>query len=86
VTADVEEAYLNLVSARERVDASRLAVEAAQINLEATTARYELGAAGTTVVDLIQAQFQFATASNNAINALYDIYLAQAQLDRAIGR
>jgi outer membrane protein TolC len=86
VTADVEEAYLNLISARERVDASRLAVEASQVNLEATTARYELGAAGTTVVDLIQAQEQFATASNNAIQALYDTFLAQAQLERAIGR
>lgn len=86
VTADVEEAYLNLVNARQRLEASRLAVEAAQVNLEQTTARFERGLAGVTVVDLIQAQVQFATASNNAIGALYDIFLAQAQLDRAVGR
>jgi outer membrane protein len=86
VTADVEEAYLNLVNARQRLDATRLAVDAARINLEATTARYDQGVAPTTVVDLIQAQVQFATASNSAIQALYDVFLAQAQLDRAVGK
>ena len=86
VGADVVEAYLNLVNARERLEASRLAVEAAQVNLEQTTARYERGLAGVTVVDLIQAQVQFADASNSAIQALYDTHFAQAQLNRAIGR
>jgi outer membrane protein TolC len=61
-------------------------VEAAQVNLEQTTARYERGLAGVTVVDLIQAQVQFADASNSAIQALYDTHFAQAQLNRAIGR
>lgn len=86
VTAEVDEAYFNLSSARERLAASRLAVQAAQVNLEQTTARYELGIANTTVVDLIEAQVQFAQANNNAIAALYDVHLAQAQLNRAIGR
>lgn len=86
VAADVVEAYLNLINARQRLEASRLAVEAAQVNLENATARYQLGAAGATVIELITAQTQFATANNNAIQALYDVYLAQAQLERAIGR
>jgi outer membrane protein len=86
VTADVVDAHLNLVNARERLAAGRLAVEAAQVNLEQTTARYNRGLRGTTVVELIQAQVQFATASNGVINALYDIHVARAQLDRAIGR
>lgn len=86
VTADVVDAYLNLVNSRERLGAARLAVQAARVNLEATTARYQRGIAGTTIVELIQAQVQFATAGNSAINALYDIHLAQAQLNRAIGR
>lgn len=86
VVADVEEAYLNLVNSRERLAASRLAVEAAQVNLEVTTARYRSGLGGTNVVDLVTAQVQFANANNAAISALYDIYLAQAQLERAIGR
>jgi outer membrane protein len=86
VEAEVEEAHLNLVSARERLDAARLAVEAASVNLQQTQARYEQGIGGIDVVDLITAQVQFATASNNAINALYDVHLAQAQLNRAVGR
>lgn len=86
VQAEVVEAYLNLINARQRLEASRLAVEAAQVNLENATARYQLGAAGANVVELITAQTQFATANNNAISALYDVFLAQAQLDRAIGQ
>lgn len=86
VTAETVEAYLNVVNARERLEAARLAVDAARINLAAQTARYERGLAGITVIDLIQAQVQFATASNNAINARYDIHLAEAALNRAIGR
>lgn len=86
VTAETVEAYLNVVNARERLDAARLAVEASRVNLAATTARYERGIAGTTIIDLIQAQVQFATASNNAINSLYDIHFAEAALNRAIGR
>jgi outer membrane protein len=86
VAAEVEEAYLNLINARERTTASRLAVDASQVNLEQTTRRYELGVGGTSVVDLIEAQVQFATANNNLIQALYDRHLAEAQLNRAIGR
>lgn len=86
VEADVVEAYLNLVNARARLEASRVAVQAAQVNLEQTTARYEVGAPNATVLELITAQVQFANANNGAISALYDVYLAQAQLHRAIGR
>ncbi len=86
VEAEVVEAHLNLVSSRERLDAAKLAVEAASVNLQQTQARYEQGIGGIDVVDLITAQVQFATASNNAINALYDVHLAQAQLNRAVGR
>jgi outer membrane protein len=85
VGADVQDAYLNLVSARERLDASRLAVQAAQTNLDATTARYNLGLAGSDVVALVQAQVQFFTASTNEIQARYDVHLARAQLQKATG-
>ncbi|MGC8835295.1 MAG: TolC family protein, partial [Armatimonadota bacterium] len=86
VGAEVEEAYLNVTNARERLVASRLAADAARVNLEATTARYQQGVAGVSVVNLILAQVEYSTASTNAIQALYDVYLAQAQLERALGR
>lgn len=86
VSADVKEAWTNLSSARERLAASELAVDAARINLQQTTERYNLGASGVTVISLITAQVQFATASSNAIQAEYDLKLAEIQLNRATGR
>lgn len=86
VSANVKEAWSNLSSARERLAASELAVDAARINLEQTTERYNLGASGVTVISLITAQVQFATASTNAIQAEYDLKLAEMQLSRAVGR
>ena len=85
VTAEVEEAYLILVNARERLAASALAVDAARVNLESTTARFQRGVTGITVVNLSQAQVQYDTANTNAIQARFDVHLAQAQLERAIG-
>jgi outer membrane protein TolC len=84
IAAEVQTAHLNLASARERVDASRSTVEAAQVALDAANARYQQGLA--TTIDLTDAQVGFIQARNNAINALYDYYLSQAQLERAIGR
>lgn len=86
IQAEVVEGYLNLVSSRQRLDASKLAVEAARVNLENSMARYEAGAQGASVIEVITAQTQYATAHTNAIQALYDVYLAEAQLARAIGR
>ncbi len=85
IAAVVTEAYNNLISARERVTASDAAAEAARVSLQQTTERYTLGASGASVVALIQAQVQFATASNSAIQAEYDLRLARVQLDRALG-
>jgi outer membrane protein len=83
VEAEVQQAHLNVASAKERVDASRASVEAARVALEAANARYQQGLAIT--VDLTDAQIGYITASNDAINALYDYYLARAQLARAVG-
>lgn len=85
VTADVTEAYNSLLNARERVSASGLAVDAARVNLDAATERYRLGASGSSVLTLITAQVQYATASNSSIEADYDRMIARAQLDRALG-
>jgi outer membrane protein len=86
VASEVQEAYLNLVNARQRLEAARLAVDAAEVNLQSTTARYRIGAPGVDVVALITAQVQYATANNSAIGALYDVHQAQAQLRRALGQ
>ena len=84
VMAEVEEAYRNAINARERLDASKLAVQAAGVNLNSTNARYELNL--VTTVELTTAQVQYFQANNNAIQALYDVHLARVQLNRALGR
>ena len=72
VTADVTEAYNNLLSARARVSASRLARDAAKVNLDQETERYRLGATGSAVLSVFTAQVQYAAAGNSLIDAEYD--------------
>jgi outer membrane protein len=84
IGADVQQALLNVSSAKERVDASRASVEAATVALEVANARFQQGLARP--IDLTDAQLGFFTARNDQINALYDYHLAQAQIDLAIGR
>ncbi len=86
VATDVEAAWLNYVSALQRVDAALAASQAANRNLEATNERFRLGAREVTVVDLVTAQLQFFTANNNLVSARYDVTLARKQLQRAVGR
>lgn len=80
----VQQAELNIQNARERLDASRVAAEAAIRNLEAENARYQQGLA--IPVDLTTAQLNYFTAQANEIQALYDYYIAQAQLKQALGQ
>jgi outer membrane protein len=84
VTTAVQQAVLNIQNAKDRVDASAVAVEAATQNLQAVNARYLQGV--VRVVDLTTAQVNNFQAQSNAITALYDYYIAQAQLKRAMGR
>jgi len=85
VASDVESAYNSLSSARERVTAAKLALDAAKVNLDSTTERYNLGSSGSSVLSLVTAQVQYATAANSSIGAQFDLRVAQAQLEQAIG-
>lgn len=83
IQADVEDAYLNLTSAKERLAASDLSLQAAQKNFDAQQDRYKQGLA--IPLDLLNAQVDVATAQSNAVQARYDYYTAYAQLEYAIG-
>jgi len=80
----VQQAELNIEDAKQRLDASRVAAEAATRNLEAENARYQQGLA--IPIDLTAAQLQYFTSQANEIQALYDYYIAQAQLKQALGQ
>ena len=84
IAADVQTAYLNLTNATQRIAASTIGLNAAQINFDAQTARYHEGLA--TPLDLLNAQVALVTAQSNDVQARYDNYTAQAQLAYAIGK
>ena len=84
IAAQVQEAYLNLTSAQERIAAAQLSAQASQQNLDVQQERYKEGLA--TPLDLLNAETDLATAQNTAIGACYDYYTAKAQLDYAIGK
>jgi len=83
ILLDVEQSYLTMLEARERADASRQAVEAARINYEAAleSRRAEVG----TIIEIIAAQAALVNAETNYTQAIYDYYIAEAQLRKATG-
>jgi outer membrane protein len=83
IQLDVETNYLNKEEARQRIRSTQAALRAAQLNFEAATAAQREGAG--TIIDVITAQTQLITADTNAVQALYDFYLSEARLSRAVG-
>jgi len=84
ILSDVQQAYLNLTNARERLAASDLSLKAAQKNFDAQEGRYKQGVA--IPLDLLNAQLAVVTAQSNAVQARYDYYTSVAQLDYATGK
>ncbi|MGQ9456075.1 MAG: TolC family protein [Armatimonadota bacterium] len=83
IRAEVEEAYLNLTNARERLEASAVSVEAARKNYEVQKEMYAQGL-GTTL-DMLNAEVQLVTAQTSEVQAQYDYYVAIAQMKHAVG-
>lgn len=84
IRSQVEEAYLNLTSAKERLTASAASLGAANNNYEAQKERYSQGLGNT--LDLLNAEVQLVTAQSDSVQARYDCYTAIAQMEYAIGR
>jgi len=83
VKLQVREAYLNLTTARQRVDVSRQARSEAEESLRITQNRYEAGLASIT--DLLQVETAHTAAQKNYLNALFDYRLSFAALELATG-
>lgn len=80
----VEEAYLNLFNARERMAASQVSLEASNKNYQVQQERYAQGL--STALDLLNAEVQAVTAQSDDVQARYDYYIALAQMDYAVGK
>lgn len=83
VTMQLTNASLNVKSALKKVKIAQKGVEQAEENLRIIENKYEVGMASN--VEVIDVQVAHTGAKANAINALYDFYIAKAELERAMG-
>ena len=84
VAKEVEQSFLEVNAAREVIRATRKAREAAQENLRLAMGRYKTGVGN--IIEVTDAQVQFAQADLNYVRALYDYKVAEAKLDNAVGK
>ena len=90
VTLEVQQAYLALLQARDRVAVANVGVTQAREAYRLAQVRYAAGVSQTTGIspqlELSNTVASLAQAAANQVSALYDYNSARAQLDRAIGR
>lgn len=84
LTADVTQAYLNLVTAARTVELQEVNAGKAREELTYAQERYRVGAA--TFLDVTTANGTFAQAQVDRVNAIYDYHRSFAALEAAIGR
>jgi outer membrane protein len=77
-------AQLTANAAKQRIETAQKGMQQAKEVLDAVTRRYESG--GASNIDVIDVQTAYTSAKTNYITALYDYYIADVQLARALGR
>jgi len=84
VVLEVRQAYLSLHEAQQRMSTTEKDVAQAREALRLAQVRYKAGVSVS--VEVTDAEVAFAQSRSNQVHALYDYELAQARLDRAVGR
>ena len=84
VRAEIESSYKAFKQNFDRLEASKLAREAAQLNFDAAEGAYKAGAG--TVLDQLTAQVSLATAESNYIQAYYDLLISEVRLKQVVGQ
>ena len=82
VQLQVRQAYYNLTASLDRIEASASSVQEAEEGLRIVQKRYETGM--TTFVDVLGAESSLIRARTNALQAVYDNNIAQAELKLAV--
>lgn len=83
VALEVEQSYLKLLEAQERIKATQAAERAAKENLDLANGRYQVGVGS--IIEVTDAQTLYTDAETNHIRSLYDYKIAEAQLTKAMG-
>jgi outer membrane protein len=81
---NVEQSYLNLGEAEERIGAAQKAVESAEENYQLARGRFDAGVAN--IIELTDAQLALTQAQSDEAQALSDYRIGIARLERALGR
>ena len=81
---EIQQAYVKLVDAKERIPSTKLTVKEAKESYELSQGRYRVGVCDA--IELRDAQVQYANAKLAYINTLYAYNSAKALLERAIGQ
>ncbi len=84
IAQEVEQAYLSVLEAEERIQAAQTAVASAQENFRLAQGRFDAGVG--TILELTDAQLALTQAQNTEAQALADYRIAIYRLDRARGR
>ncbi|UCC45282.1 MAG: TolC family protein [Candidatus Zixiibacteriota bacterium] len=82
--SDIKTAYLDIEQLREQKTVSQENVNAAEEDLRITQEKYNLGAA--TILDLLDAQVSMKDAQRSLIRVDFDLNLAIAKLENAMGK
>jgi outer membrane protein len=83
VTAEVEATVKEYTQNALLLEASNLALEAAQLNYNAASEAQRLGASD--LIEVLTAQVTLVTAETNRVQALYDLLISEVRLDLVVG-
>jgi len=83
ILLEVQQAFLNVKAADEQYGTSELVVKQAAENLDLAEGRYKAGVG--TAIETTDAEVSLSNAKTTAVQALYNLNVAIAQLQKAIG-
>lgn len=83
VRSQVQQAFLNLQTAKKQIEISERSLKSAQMNYESAKERYTVGAGSVT--DYLLANSQLITAKIDRVNAIYTYFESKSQMQFALG-
>ena len=83
IALETRQSYLNLTRAVKATEIAEKQVTNARLNLDVTKGRYELERAF--LLELLQAQTDYASALTNRVRSFYEYKIARTELQRAMG-
>lgn len=84
IALEVRDSYLNLKSAIETIGSVKKAVDSAEENYKVSNLRYSSGVG--TNLEILDAQVALTQAKTNYLQALFDVEVARAKINKVVGK